>query len=34
VVTGREMQMIRALGWFVLPTVMALLATVAWWRRR
>ena len=34
VVTGREMQLIRALVWFVLPATMALLAVVAWWRRR
>ena len=34
VVTGREMQLIRALVWFVLPATMALLAGVAWWRRR
>ena len=34
VVTGREMQFIRGLSWFVLPAFMALLAAVAWWRRR
>jgi ABC-type uncharacterized transport system involved in gliding motility auxiliary subunit len=34
VVTGREMQFIRGLSWFVLPAFMALLAGVAWWRRR
>ncbi len=34
VVTGREMQLIRGLSWFVLPGFMALLAGVAWWRRR
>ena len=34
VVTGREMQLIRGLSWFVLPAFMALLAGVAWWRRR
>ena len=34
VVTGREMQLVRALVWFVLPATMALLAVVAWWRRR
>lgn len=34
VVTGSEMQVIRALGWFVLPVLMAILAGVAWWRRR
>jgi ABC-type uncharacterized transport system involved in gliding motility auxiliary subunit len=34
VVTGRQMQLIRGLSWFVLPVVMAMLAGVAWWRRR
>lgn len=34
VVTGRQMQLIRALSWFALPAGMALLAGVAWWRRR
>ena len=34
VVTGREMQVIRALSWFVLPGAMALMAGVVWWRRR
>ena len=34
VVTSREMQVIRGLGWFLLPVVMTLLAGVAWWRRR
>ncbi len=34
VVTGRQMQLIRGMSWFVLPSVMAVLAGVAWWRRR
>lgn len=34
VVTGRQMQFIRGLSWFVLPAVMAVLAAIAWWRRR
>ncbi len=34
VVTGRQMQFIRGLSWFTLPAVMAILAAVAWWRRR
>ncbi|MCL0044287.1 GldG family protein [Dehalococcoidia bacterium] len=34
VVTTREMQLIRALSWFVLPGTMVLLAGLAWWRRR
>ena len=34
IVTGREMQLIRGLSWIVLPSLMALLAGVAWWRRR
>ncbi|MBI4338743.1 MAG: GldG family protein [Chloroflexi bacterium] len=34
VVTGRQMQLIRALSWFVLPGIMAVLAGIAWWRRR
>ena len=34
VVTGREMQLIRGLSWIILPSLMALLAGVAWWRRR
>ena len=34
VVTGREMQIIRALSWLVLPSLMAIFAGVAWWRRR
>ncbi len=34
VVTGRELQLIRALSWFALPAAMAMLAGVAWWRRR
>ena len=34
IVTGREMQLIRGMSWFVLPALMALLAGVAWWRRR
>ncbi len=34
IVTGREMQLIRGLSWIILPSLMALLAGVAWWRRR
>ncbi len=34
VVTAREMQLIRGMGWFVLPVAMTLLASIAWWRRR
>ena len=34
VVTNREMQLIRGMGWLVLPISMTLLAGVAWWRRR
>ena len=34
VVTGREMQIIRALSWLVLPFLMATFAGIAWWRRR
>ncbi|MBI2170942.1 MAG: GldG family protein [Chloroflexi bacterium] len=34
VVTGRQMQLIRGLSWFVLPVAMATLAGIAWWRRR
>ena len=34
VVTGREMQIIRALSWLVLPSLMAIFTGVAWWRRR
>lgn len=34
VVTGREMQIIRALSWLVLPSLMAIFAGIAWWRRR
>lgn len=34
VVTAREMQLLRGLSWFVLPAAMAMLAGVAWWRRR
>ena len=34
IVTGREIQLIRGLSWIVLPSLMALLAGVAWWRRR
>lgn len=34
VVTGREMQVIRGLSWFILPAAMALLASIVWWRRR
>ncbi|PZC51211.1 MAG: ABC-type uncharacterized transport system involved in gliding motility, auxiliary component [Chloroflexi bacterium] len=34
IVTGREMQLIRGMSWFVLPVLMAFLAGVAWWRRR
>ena len=34
IVTGREMQLIRGMSWFVLPVLMTLLAGIAWWRRR
>lgn len=34
VVTTREMQLIRGMGWLVLPLVMTVLAGVTWWRRR
>lgn len=34
VVTSREMQVIRGLGWFLLPVLMGLFAGVVWWRRR
>lgn len=34
VVTTREMQLIRGMGWLVLPIMMTVLAGVAWWRRR
>lgn len=34
IVTGREMQLIRGMSWFVLPVLMAIFAGVAWWRRR
>ncbi len=34
VVTGREMQIIRAMSWLVLPSLMAIFAGIAWWRRR
>ena len=34
IVTGREMQLVRGLSWIILPSLMALLAGVAWWRRR
>ncbi|MBI4202409.1 MAG: GldG family protein [Chloroflexi bacterium] len=34
VVTAREMQLIRGMSWFVLPVTMAVLAGIAWWRRR
>ena len=34
VVTGREMQLIRAFSWLVLPFLMTIFAGVAWWKRR
>ncbi|MBI4311755.1 MAG: GldG family protein [Chloroflexi bacterium] len=34
VVTGRQMQLVRGMSWFVLPVAMAFLAGLAWWRRR
>ncbi len=34
VVTTREIQLIRGMGWLVLPIMMTVLAGVAWWRRR
>jgi ABC-type uncharacterized transport system involved in gliding motility auxiliary subunit len=34
VVTDREIQLIRGISWFALPSLMTILAFMAWWRRR